>query len=175
MKVGGGAALVLALTAMSGTAAASTSACAGADVTPTRENVAVIRAAITCLVNQERVSRGLPVLRTVGLLRDVAARHSADMVRRGYFSHITPTGVNVRARLARGGVHRVAVGENIAWALGYESTPLSVVTSWMHSPGHRANILSRRYTATGIGVALGAPGHPEAAETATITQVFAGR
>jgi uncharacterized protein YkwD len=172
--LGGGAAFVLALTAISGTAAAATT-CAGAELTPTRENLAQVRAAVTCLVNVERVKRGLPALRTAAVLRDSAARHSADMVRRGYFSHITPTGVSVRARLARAGVHPKSVGENIAWGMGDDDNALTIVAGWMHSPIHRANILSRRFTRTGIGIALGSPGHPGGAGTATFTQVFAGR
>jgi uncharacterized protein YkwD len=97
------------------------------------------------------------------------------MVRRGYFAHITPAGLNVRARLSRVGVRSRSVGENIAWGMGTDSTPLAIVTGWMHSAGHRANILSRRYTHTGIGVALGAPGQAGLAETVTVTEVFAGR
>ena len=171
--LGGGAAFVLALTGMSGTAMATT--CAGANLTPTRENLAQVRAAITCLVNAERVARGLPALRTTAVLRDSAVRHSVDMVRRGYFSHVTPTGVDVRARLSRAGVHAPIVGENIGWGLGDQDTPAGLVAAWMHSPSHRANILRRRFTRTGIGIVLGSPDHPDASTMATFTQVFAGR
>jgi uncharacterized protein YkwD len=172
--LGGGAAFVLALTGISGTAAGATT-CAGADLTPTSENLTQVRAAITCLVNVQRVARGLPVLRTTAVLRDAAARHSADMVRRGYFGHVTPTGVDVRARLARAGVHAGLVGENIAWGLGDQGTAAGIVAGWMSSPPHRANILRRRFTRTGVGIVLGAPGHPDASTMATFTQVFAGR
>jgi uncharacterized protein YkwD len=160
---------------MGGTAAASSSSCAGATAIPTSSNLVQLRATVTCLVNAERVSRGLPALRTAGLLRDAAIRHSADMVRRGYFGHVTPTGLGVRARLARFGIRPMSAGENIAWGMGDESTAATIVSGWMHSASHRANILSRRYTHTGIGIVLGAPGHATAAETATFTQLFAGR
>ena len=39
-------------------------------------------------------------------------------------------------------------GENIA--TGY-ATPDAVVTAWMNSAGHRANILSSNFTRMGIG------------------------
>ena len=39
------------------------------------------------------------------------------------------------------------VGENIARA----DSPESVMKMWMRSPGHRANIKSKRYTHAGIG------------------------
>jgi uncharacterized protein YkwD len=173
--LGGSAAILVALGGITGTATAATTACAGADAVPTAGNIAVIRSAVACLVNEQRVSRGLSALRASSRLRVAAERHSADMVRRGYFSHVTPTGVSVRARLARVGIRRDIVGENIAWGMGTESTPLAIVDTWMHSPSHRANILSRRYTTAGVGIVLGAPGRPGADETATFTQVFAGR
>ena len=44
------------------------------------------------------------------------------------------------------------MGENIA--KGYRS-PAAVVRGWMHSKGHRANILSRRFTHLGVGVCRG--------------------
>ena len=44
------------------------------------------------------------------------------------------------------------VGENIAWGTLWLATPRAIVAAWMASPGHRANILDRRYRDTGIGV-----------------------
>ncbi len=49
------------------------------------------------------------------------------------------------------------VGENLAWAGGYYARPREVVSMWMHSPPHRANILNRHFRDVGIAVALGAP------------------
>jgi len=47
------------------------------------------------------------------------------------------------------GCHRHTVGENIAYGTG-TLTARQVVRLWMHSPGHRANILDRDFTAIGI-------------------------
>jgi uncharacterized protein YkwD len=44
-------------------------------------------------------------------------------------------------------VHVHAAGENIAF--GYE-TPRALVSGWMHSAGHRANILSRSFHRIGV-------------------------
>jgi uncharacterized protein YkwD len=156
-------------------ATASSTSCAGADLTSTAANLVQVRAAILCLVNEQRVARGIPALRASVPLTRSAQRHSLDMVRRNYFAHVTPAGIDVRARLARGGIRAKSVGENIGWGMGTESTPLALVTQWMHSAPHRANILRRRYTRTGIGVALGAPGHSGLPQTATFTEAFAGR
>jgi uncharacterized protein YkwD len=49
------------------------------------------------------------------------------------------------------------LGENLAWGTGSAATPARIVSAWMHSPGHRRNILDRRYREFGIGLALGAP------------------
>ena len=130
---------MLAFAGMTGTAAASATACAGASAIPTSSNLVALRSTITCLVNAERVKRGLPILRTSGLLRDAAIRHSADMVRRGYFSHVTPAGVSVRGRLSRAGIRATSVGENIGWGMGGESTAAIIVSGWMRSASHRAN------------------------------------
>ena len=43
--------------------------------------------------------------------------------------------------------HTDAAGENIAY--GYE-TPGELVSAWMHSPLHRANILSRQFHRIGV-------------------------
>ncbi len=44
------------------------------------------------------------------------------------------------------------VGENIAWGTMWLATPQSIVSAWMASPGHRANILDGACRETGIGV-----------------------
>jgi hypothetical protein len=48
-------------------------------------------------------------------------------------------------------------GENIAWGTGDLATPASIVDGWMHSAGHRANILDPDFGQVGIGIAAGAP------------------
>jgi uncharacterized protein YkwD len=50
-----------------------------------------------------------------------------------------------------------ATGENLAWGTETEATPVRIVDGWMHSPGHRVNILRPTYTEIGIGVTRGAP------------------
>jgi uncharacterized protein YkwD len=47
------------------------------------------------------------------------------------------------------------VGENIAWGADSGGTPKAIVKSWMHSPPHRANILSPQFRQLGVGFALG--------------------
>lgn len=116
---------------------------------------------LLCLMNRARARFGLRPLRTNRCLHRVAARHAHDMVHRRYFAHTTPNGWTPgrRAR-ASGYVPRRArwlVGENIAWGVAAAARPRWVVRSWMHSPPHRHNILSRHFRDVGIGVARGVP------------------
>lgn len=56
-----------------------------------------------------------------------------------------------------GPLQRWSVGENIAYGTGTLGTPKAIVDAWMHSPGHRANILDRSFREIGLGVRLGSP------------------
>jgi uncharacterized protein YkwD len=135
--------------------------CGNTDVLPTADNLAQIRAAVLCLHNQTRAAKGLPLLRENAKLDKAAFGHSDDMVAEGYFDHTTPGGVTFVDRIL--GAHYVkrsdgwTLGENLAWGTGDLSTPDGVMTSWMNSPGHKANILKRAYREVGIGIKLGVP------------------
>lgn len=99
-------------------------------------------------MNAHRVSLGLSALIWDSRVAAVAQAHSQDMVDRGYFSHTTPDGLSPWDRLAAGGVTYTEAGENIAW--GY-STGDAVLSAWLGSPGHKANIEHATYTHHGVG------------------------
>ncbi len=99
------------------------------------------------LVNQERVKRGLSALTLDERLRAVGRGHSADMLRRGYFSHYSPEGKSVADRVLEAEIDFLVVGENLAYA----PTVQSAHQGFMNSEGHRANILSGEYSRIGIG------------------------
>jgi uncharacterized protein YkwD/uncharacterized membrane protein required for colicin V production len=120
-------------------------------------------AAMLALINDERTRRGLKPLRMDEQLREVARRHSRDMLRRGYFGHLSPEGVSPFERMTQAGVSYVAAGENLALAPTVEIAHAGL----MQSPGHRANILQPRFGRVGIG-ALAAPPYG-----IMFTQVFA--
>jgi uncharacterized protein YkwD len=135
--------------------------CVNTDLMPAPGNAGVIRAAILCLHNQIRASRGLPRLRENAKLRRAALGHSSDMVARGFFDHTTPTGVTMVDRImaSRYASRNVgwSLGENLAWGTGTLATPREVMSAWMNSPGHRANVVKRSYREIGIGVVTGTP------------------
>ena len=100
------------------------------------------------LTNLERAKYGLKPLTEDWELSRVARYKSQDMHDRRYFDHTSPTyGTPFQMMKAFGLSYRSA-GENIA--MGYR-TPQAVVTGWMNSSGHRANILNSSYTKIGIG------------------------
>ncbi|MEU3253816.1 CAP domain-containing protein [Streptomyces sp. NPDC006997] len=104
------------------------------------------------LTNAERARAGLRPLTVDPLLTAAAQAHSADMVARDFYSHTSPDGSHPWDRAAAAGSARRTIGENIACG---QRSPTEVVTGWMNSPGHRANILKPAFTHVGIGFAGG--------------------
>jgi uncharacterized protein YkwD len=151
-------------------------ACPGANLRPTRRDLGRVRAATLCLVNRERVDRGERALRASARLQRIAQRHSQSMVRRSYFAHVGPRGDTPSSRMRSVGYitrsrTQYRIGENIGWGTLWLATPRAIVAAWMASPGHRANILDRRFRVTAVGVC---PRPPRSrARGATYTQDFA--
>lgn len=119
------------------------------------------RDATLCLLNRVRARYGLRPFRLNAKLSHAARAHSHDMVRHRYFAHESRNGRSPFDRMrATHYVPRNAawwLGENIGWGSGTLSEPAAMVRAWMHSPPHRANILSRHFRDIGIGIAPGAP------------------
>jgi uncharacterized protein YkwD len=110
--------------------------------------------AVLAGVNAERAKAGLPPLALSRELSGVATARSQDMANRNYFAHTDPDGHDPFWHLQQAGIAFQTAGENIAEG---QPTPESVVSDWMNSPGHRANILNPAYRTIGIGVV--ASGH----------------
>lgn len=100
------------------------------------------------LVNKERTNRRLKPLEFKEELREIGRLHSADMFKKGYFSHYSPEGKNVADRAKEFGVQYLVIGENLAYAPSLELAHNGL----MNSEGHRANILSKEYNKIGIGI-----------------------
>jgi len=153
-------------------------ACANADTKPGNATEAVLAKSTVCLLNRERTRRRMGALRTNGRLSRAALSHTLDMVQKRYFEHVSTTGLDVVDRLTStgylGAVRSWSVGENLAWGTGARSTPRETVIGWMNSPGHRRNILNRRFREIGIGVVFHAPGN-DAPVAATYTTTFGYR
>ncbi|MEO7923766.1 MAG: CvpA family protein [Chitinophagaceae bacterium] len=119
---------------------------------PFKFNEAEVRADLEAqmlvLVNKERTSRGLKPVMADPEMTKVARAHSSDMFVRGYFAHLNLDGKDPFDRMKTAGVKFRAAGENLALAQTLEMAHSNL----MHSPGHKANILSPSFGRLGIGI-----------------------
>ncbi len=106
-------------------------------------------ARIVTLVNTERAKAGLRPLAVSSCADRFAEDWSARMATTGSFAHRPDLGVLLSSCSAS------AVGENIVY--GNVSAD-EMMRMWMNSPGHRANILTARFTHIGVGAARTASG-----------------
>ena len=121
---------------------------------------------VVTLVNQERAKVGLAPLKDNWELSRVARYKSEDMANKNYFSHTSPTYGSPFDMIKNFGIKYMAAGENIAMG---QQTSASVMTAWMNSSGHKANILNANFTEIGVGVARNKSG------TIYWTQQFIGK
>lgn len=110
--------------------------------------LASYEAEVVRLVNEARAENGLRPLTASAEISRVARAKSQDMADNGYFSHTSPTYGTPFQMLTAFGISYKTAGENIAYG---QRTPQEVVTGWLNSPGHRANILNASYTQIGVG------------------------
>jgi uncharacterized protein YkwD len=104
-------------------------------------------------INAVRREHGLALLRLSRPLIAAADSHSREMAIDGFFAHESHDGSLFASRVAQyypARAHRTwSVGENLAWAspdLGAAAT----LSLWMHSPGHRKNLLNPAWREIGI-------------------------
>jgi uncharacterized protein YkwD len=127
------------------------------------------RAGILARTNAERAENGgLPPLAGDAVLDAIAVGRLEDMFAKQYFAHVAPDDGQAETVAKTVGYEFLALGENLA--LGNYEGDAGVVTAWMESPGHRANILNDGYTELGIAARKGMyEGH----ETWLAVQIFA--
>ena len=98
--------------------------------------------------NAERTQRGLQPLRWDDSLARAAEEHAQQMASREAISHQFQGEPELSERAQQAGARFSVVAENVAEA----PTAIAVQEAWMHSPGHRANLLDPRVNAMGVGV-----------------------
>jgi uncharacterized protein YkwD len=120
------------------------------------------------LINQDRRKQGLPELVLDSQISKVARAHSADMRDRKFYAHTNPDGTTFSQRLKTAGVSFHTCGENLAYTSNL-SDPAAIANSeLLKHTAHRANLLNRRFTRVGVGVA-------RSGDTYWITQDFIER
>ena len=117
---------------------------------PAAPTTTSLEGAIHALTNAERTKRSLGKLGTNDCLKRYALAQAQRQARENRMYH-----QQMKPILSACGLRYV--GENVA--AGYP-TAQSVMTGWMNSPGHRANILKREFNRLGVGVAYSTSGRP---------------
>ena len=102
--------------------------------------------AVLYWTNVERSRNGLPALKTNDTLRTVADTRAAECV--SAFGHTRPDGRSWTTAITSAGISYNSAGENLSAG---KATPCEVVSSWMNSSGHRANILAAKFGCLAVG------------------------
>jgi uncharacterized protein YkwD len=118
-------------------------------------------------VNQTRAANGLRPLKVDAALTRAARSHSLEMLRGNYFAH-----GDFHGRMVAFHVSGPMAGENLAWGNGTYAQPSTIITEWLNSPEHRANLLHAGWTRIGIGITYGT--FLGNAGAAVVTTDFAG-
>lgn len=103
--------------------------------------------------NRERAAAKLRLLHWDDALAAGAEKHAELMVREHKLSHGFPGELSLAERAAQAGAKFSMIAENVA--LGPDAPEIH--DGWMHSPGHRKNILNPSVSAVGIAVLKGGP------------------
>ncbi|MFD9242127.1 CAP domain-containing protein [Streptomyces sp. NPDC059556] len=101
------------------------------------------------LANVERAAAGCKALTVDADLTEAAQDHTDAMAATGNFSHTGTDGSQPQDRIEAAGYSWSRSGENTAKG---QAAAAAVMDAWMHSPGHRANILDCGFTEIGVGV-----------------------
>jgi uncharacterized protein YkwD len=129
---------------------------------PTR-SLSTIVDTVFLLTNRERSRASLTPLRRNADLARAAQLQAEQMAAAGKLAHDVPGSryPTLASRMKLIGYQYRSVGENVAE--GYTSGA-ALMAGWMTSAPHRANILSARYTETGVGMARSKTGRTYTAQ-----------
>lgn len=107
------------------------------------------------MVNSVRAEKNLPPLIENKKLNILADKKAKIMANENNLSHTAGGYKTFSDFLVENNVKFLAVGENIArnW-----KTPEEVMKAWLSSKGHRANIMSEKFTQIGVGKAISSNG-----------------
>ena len=103
---------------------------------------------IFALGNQARAQAGVASLKWDPALAAAALQHCRMMAANGDISHQYRGEPDLSSRAAQAGAHFSVIEENVALA----PSAAAIHEAWMHSPGHRENLLSPEVDHVGIAV-----------------------
>jgi uncharacterized protein YkwD len=125
---------------------APTGACRAAD--DASAPAAAQARAVSCLVNRARAQEHRPRLARRSALQRAAALKGERVASCGQFSH-TPCGADVTSGVNASGYRYATFGENLFAGTWGRVTPRDVVSAWLRSPPHKANILGGQFRHVG--------------------------
>jgi len=99
--------------------------------------------------NLQRRSNGVSDLHLNGQLTAAAEAKAEDMATKDYWAHVSPSGEQPWDFISQSGYSYQGAGENLAY--GFTSLD-GVITGWMNSPSHRANMLNANFYDVGFAV-----------------------
>jgi len=105
--------------------------------------------------NIQRQNNGLPTLKYNSALSASATQKANDMFTHNYWAHTSPTGTTPWDFFKAVDYRYSIAGENLARDF-YDTE--SLMSGWMNSPTHKANIINSKYQEIGIGVVNGTLG-----------------
>ncbi len=109
--------------------------------------------------NTVREQNNLSGLTFDSRLGDLAKERSQDMINQNYFSHTSLSGCDLHCRFTNSNYKNLTWGENLAESTSYNMLSTQELAnmfmqSWLKSSGHKDNLLSKKFTYEGIGVAI---------------------
>jgi uncharacterized protein YkwD len=128
--------------------------------------VASQEATMGCMINFARSRAGDAGLAAFAALDDSSDDKASDIVQCDDFSH-TACGRPFTYWLEQDGYVQPGgcwgAGENLAWGTGELGTVRSILTAWVYSPDHLANMLTASFDHFGVGMEVGPlNGYPDA-------------
>jgi uncharacterized protein YkwD len=101
-------------------------------------------------MNRVRTQHGLGRLHYDAHLERAARAHSKEMLGANVFQHGA-----FGSRMLQFNVTGSLAGENLAWGTGARGTAQGIVSAWLASPEHRANLLRPSFSRIGIANLVG--------------------
>jgi len=98
--------------------------------------------------NEERAKINAPPLKWNNRLALAARLHSDEMAKQKELTHQLKGEPRFTERLSDRGAKFSGAAENV----GYADSAEELQSGWMHSPGHRTNLLNPVYTEMGVGI-----------------------
>lgn len=126
----------------------------------------IVSSDILSLLNTERRSQGLILLREDPNLKQAAYLKAQDMLNKDYFGHQSPAGVSAWYWIQKSGYDYEVAGENLA--IGFLDSE-EVHQAWNNSSLHKSNLLDPRFEDVGIAVLTG---EFQGNETTVVVQLF---